>query len=180
MNDGISFEAKVERWLRHRYGAGFTERRSRVQGKIMRHGHEVDVHAEIVNELYKVLATFGALGLVIASLTVLFNIDVAFTVVSGILGGISLVLALVLYNDPRHLWVECKSGEGTVRRDVVWKLVGQVQDVRAYAMTGQPAWYPHDVWLVVRSQFDVDALRLAADHDIRCFVEQAGDIREVV
>lgn len=179
MNDGVSFEAKVERWLRRSCGAGFTERRARVQGKHLQHGHEVDVHATIVNDFYKVLAGLAMAGMAVAIVAGLAKEEViaVFSLLPSLGAG---VFAAVMAADPRHVWVECKSGEGTVRRDVVWKLVGQVQDVRDLYGNAPATWYPHDVWLVVRSRFDSDALRLAREHGVRCFVEQAGDIREVI
>ena len=172
-NDGISFEIKVERWL-IRKGAIQTERRERVPGRIAKNGHECDVHAVFG----------GSPGPFIALLCVAFVVmlvgGLTQEVAVAAFGGISFIVMAVAAGatslSRTHIWVEAKSGDAPVRRDVVWKLVEQLRDVREHG----PAWYPAQAWLVVRSAFDVDAIRFAHEHGIRCFVEQAGDIREVL
>jgi hypothetical protein len=174
VNDGISFEGKVERWLQRR-GATFTERRVRLRGRVAKHGHEVDVHAAFGNGAWRVFAGLSAFMFVTVVLGLALSED-AFTVI-GVIGLVGFTIVTIAFAvEQNHIWIECKSGEGTVRRDVVWKLSTQVTDVREE----RAAWIPKEAWLVARSQFDVDALRFARDHGIRCFVEQSGDIREVV
>ena len=177
MNDGKVFEAAVDRWLQ-RLGARRTERRERVQGQVAKHGHEVDVHAVFAHGAWQVWLTWMAVGGV--GFIVGLAVDNApCAVVGGAVLTIASVLLLVSLAGSRHVWVECKSSDQTVRRDVVWKLMNQVRDVReAYPHAAQ--WYPEETWLVARSRFDVDALAFAKANGVRCFVEQAGDIREVI
>jgi len=176
VNDGVSFEAKVERWLVKR-GARFTERRARQRGKIAARGHECDVHATFVSDLWRV-AAFVALVCGLASILMgVASDEPVVAVLPGALGIVAVVLLASFFLSPAHVWVEVKSGEGTVTRDVVWKLAQQVDDVRR--LTSAP-WYPSAIWLVVRSQFDRDTLAFAREHGVRCFVEQGSDIREVI
>ena len=180
MNDGVDFEVQVERWLRRQRGARFTERRVRQRGKIARHGHECDVHATMVSPLW-VLPLITAVASILGCLAMAVSGgDQTLAIVPGVLGVLSVALLAVFFADPRHVWIECKSGEGSIKRDVVWKLVGQVDDVRRFAGQGGGAWYPSEVWLVARGAFDVDALAFAREAGVRCFVQQSGDIREVV
>jgi|SRR5580692_96738 hypothetical protein len=177
MNDGVTFENAVERWLRKR-GARFTEKRVRQRGRVAAHGHEVDVHAIVSNPRWKLTSQLSIVAAIVG-IVVSYADDTNMVAQTALLtfAAIMFVLACVMYFGPRHVWVECKSGDATVRRDVVWKLVNQVEDVR----TLQDAdWYPSEAWLVARSRFDVDALSFARHHGVRCFIEQAGDIREVV
>jgi hypothetical protein len=174
MNDGVSFEVKVERWLLKR-GALRTERRVRMPGRVAKHGHEVDVHA--------VFGSNATPALFFASLATTIVTFVGYVVDSVALGAVAAVLTIVIallglaaLLHRAHVWVECKSGETVVRREVIWKLVQQLQDVRE----ASPKWYPSAAWLVVRNVLDVETIRFAHEHGIRCFVEQAGDIREVI
>ena len=134
MNNGVSFEGAVERWVVRR-GATFTERRVRVGGAVAQHGHEVDVHAVFGSDGWKMTAPpaiaglfAGILGAAIESVTIAvlgFAVFAVFLIVTG-----------AIASERRHIWIECKSGDGTVRRDVIWKLASQVADVRASA----PDW----------------------------------------
>jgi len=174
MNDGTSFEAKVERWLLKR-GALRTERRVRMPGRVAKHGHEVDVHA--------VFGSNATPALFFASLATTITMFVGFVVdstpiitLAGVFTFALAILGIGSLLHRAHVWVECKSGETVVRREVIWKLVQQLQDVRE----ASPKWYPSAAWLVVRNVLDVETIRFAHEHGIRCFVEQAGDIREVI
>ena len=176
MNDGIAFEATVERWLRKSRGAGFTERRTRQRGRVARHGHECDVHATVISDAWRwwaMVTIFWAIACIVFGFT---DLDGA-VIGTGVAGLLSLGAVVLVFLDPRHVWVECKSGEGSVTREMVWKLVMQVEDVRE--LVGAQ-WRPNEAWLVSRAPFDVDALAFARERRVRCFVEQRGDIREVV
>ena len=174
MNDGVSFEAKVERWLIKR-GALRTERRVRMRGRVAKHGHEVDVHAVFGSNA---TPTLFVLSLSTSSLLLVGSVtdSPVLGVAGGVLTLIFAVLGLAALLHRSHIWVEAKSGETVVRREVVWKLVQQLKDVRE----SSPEWYPSQAWLVVRNVLDVETIRFAHEHGIRCFVEQAGDIREVL
>lgn len=176
MNDGVSFEAKVERWLIRR-GARFTERRARQRGKVAARGHECDVHATFVSQLWR-LAAFVALVCAFGTAaTGSFSDEPALAIFPGTLGVVSVVLLAAFFLAPNHIWVEVKSGEGAVTREVVWKLVQQVADVRLAPVA---SWRPSAAWLVARSHFDRDTLAFAREHGVRCFVEHGTDIREVI
>jgi hypothetical protein len=176
-NNGVSFEVKVERWLRRSRGARFTERRARQKGQIARRGHECDVHATMVSGLWPLTAVCAAFCGLACILIGVSGAEAMIAFLPGFLGVVCVVLTAAFFLDPRHVWVEVKSGETPIKRDVVWKLVGQVSDVRG--LTAAP-WYPSEAWLVSRSYFDIDALAFARAHGVRCFIEQGGDIREVV
>lgn len=172
MSDGVRFEERVESWLRKERGARFTERRARLQGRVASRGHEVDVHATARSSLWVffLLVAIGAgvLGTEPA-------VDAAATVTLLLVTAAASVASYALFR-PRHFWVECKSGDTNVRRDVVWKLVMQVVDARELRQD----WYPSEVWLVSRAGFDVDAIKFARESKIRCFIEERGTFREVV
>jgi len=175
MNDGVSFENTVERWLRRR-GARTAERRAHVRGKIAQRTHEVDVHATVVSEMWKPSAAFALTSLVAMFAGGVIGVGIVCAIGMLMLAG-STVMIFVFLTDPKHVWVECKSGEATITRAVVWKLVGQVDDVREWP---HAKWFPHEAWIVSRAPFDVDALAVARDHGVRCFQEQRGQIHEVV
>jgi hypothetical protein len=177
MNDGKLFEGAVARWLA-KSGAAKIERRVRVAGDVAQHGHEVDVRAFLVNPLWKLFMIVGLIAIFMGAVSIAFDAE-AFTILSGIIGSAFVSLAFAFRLDPHRVWIECKSGELTVRRDVVWKLAGQVEDVRRNALT-KGTWFPSEAWIVARSRFDVDALQFAKKNKIRCFLEQSGDIREVL
>lgn len=176
MNNGVTFENAVERWLKKR-GARFTEKRVRQRGRVAAHGHEVDVHAIVSNPAWKRTSQLSLGTAMVGSVIAFFDGAAELQTALLIVASFAFVVSCLMYFGPRHVWVEVKSGEGTVRRDVVWKLVNQVEDVRTLP---DAPWYPSEAWLVARSRFDVDALSFARQHGVRCFVEQAGDIREVV
>ena len=168
MNDGIAFETRVETWLRKHRGAAFTERRARVAGRVASRGHEVDVHAAMRTTLWIPLLAFavffGFVGL---------TGDNGGVFIAALCVGTLAIIAAATHR--RHLWIEVKSGEANVRRDVVWKLLSQVTDARELRQD----WTPSEVWIVARSGFDVDALRFAKESRIRCFVAQGGTIVEI-
>lgn len=174
MNDGIPFERTVESWL-HRRGARMTERRVPLRGRVAQRTHECDVHATMIREVWRPAAAIGAF-FAFACIGGGLADELMMSLVSGILGLACLVLTTVIFLDPKHIWVEAKSGEATITRAVVWKLANQLEDVR-----NAPAalWYPSEAWIVARSPFDVDALAFAHEHGIRCFQEQRGRIHEV-
>ena len=168
MNDGIAFETRVETWLRKNHNASFTERRVRIHGRVASRGHEVDVHAAMRTALWMPLAAFAALFGVIG----LDNESYAIVVAAAIVAIVAIIAAVA---HRRHIWVEVKSGETNVRRDVVWKLMSQVVDARGL----QQDWHPSEVWLVSKFGFDVDAIRFAKESRVRCFVAQGGTIVEI-
>jgi hypothetical protein len=169
MNDGIAFETRVEAWLRKHRGAVFTERRARVAGRVASRGHEVDVHAAVRSTLWMPLLAFGALFGFIG-----LDMDSGPLFLAALMVGTCAIIAAAAHR--RHIWVEAKSGEANIRRDVIWKLVSQVADAREL----QQDWTPSEVWIVARSGFDVDALKFAKESRIRCFLEQGGTIVEVL
>jgi hypothetical protein len=177
VNDGTTFERAVARWL-DRAGATTIKRRVRLPGDVAHHGHEVDVFVETVNTVWRFLLVVGLFSGFVAGVAAVTDLT-TFAVTTGFLALVCTLLAITFRLDPKRIWVECKSGELTVRRDVVWKLAGQVEDVRNHALR-KGTWYPGEVWIVARSRFDVDALAFAKKNRVRCFLEQSGDIREIV
>ena len=176
MNTGIPFERTVERWLVKQHGAYFTERRAKQRGRVAAHAHECDVHAKVGNDLWHVSALVCAFCVVSCVGAGIAQEPLA-VIAAGLLGICSLVATMTFLFDPKHIWVEVKSGEGTITRATVWKLVNQVEDVRENPTA---AWYPHQAWLVSSAPLDRDALAFAREHGVRVFVElQRGELREV-
>jgi len=175
MNDGQSLERSVERWMR-RKGARFTERRVRMPGLVAEWGWECDVHAVLPRPEWRGLlvaaALLGAVSLPGLALEPLLGVFMGFGAI--VLGVVSMGALFA----SRHVWIEVKDRTDTVRRDVVLKLNGAIADVRAHPSA---SWVAEEAWIVTRSGFDRDAVSLARQYGIRCFVYQGhGYLQEVV
>lgn len=91
-------------------------------------------------------------------------------------GGAWLAWALGKEGATRHVWVECKNRQTSIKRTDINKLQSSVEDVRA---NSQATWKPNEVWFASTSDYDHDALNAARGHGIRCFQVTDGEAFEV-
>jgi hypothetical protein len=76
----------------------------------------------------------------------------------------------------RHVWVECKDRQTSIKRTDINKVQNSVEDVKA---NSNAKWKPNEVWFASTSAYDHDALNFAREHSIRCFQLTDEGIEEI-
>lgn len=76
-----------------------------------------------------------------------------------------------------HVWIECKVHR--VKRKHVLKLKDAIDDVKEAYDDDIAEWEPDEAFIVSPAGFDIDALRLAKKHKIKCYLVEDRKFKEM-
>ena len=128
-------------------------------GKIAVRKHDCDVFATKTSVGWSLLAIgcFLLGGVGIASWSGLFATDTASLALPSLLVGL-----FAASKSTRYVWIECKTLQQSIKRDLIMKLKDQFRD----AKKAVGSW---ECWLVSTSRFDEDAIAHAKEHGVVCY-----------
>lgn len=176
---GSAFELQVKAAIESTIGYQIRVREL-CRGKVGIRPHECDLHAVKVSRLLRALQSVFFCLLVVTVLAYLVaplfyppddRVHLSEVALIAALFGLCWLWHWSIRKTTHHVWIECKSGIATIKRDDVNKLHAAVEDVRAF---DNAPWRPTEVWLVSQSEFDQDALVFAAARKITCFRYREG------
>lgn len=153
---GKLFEEQVARFLEKQGWKPMLGRHFR--GKIAVRKHDCDIFARKVDAGW-VIAALACFVLAVASGAGALDAEYA-----GLLAATGLLLGLFcVTKSTKHVWIECKHLQQSIKRDLIMKLKDQFKD------SGAPLIGSWECWLVSTSRFDEDAIAHAKAHGVRCY-----------